>query len=101
MQEAARMPVKSRVRVLLAERNLERAKQGLPAISVRQIARETGLTHSALVALVNNQSVMVAYDTLDRLMRFFDLDSLDALLEYIPAQPPGGGEPDAQENPAR
>jgi DNA-binding Xre family transcriptional regulator len=82
------MSVKSRIKVLLAERNLERARAGDRAISVRQLAERTGITHSALVKLVNNQSQMVAFDTLDKLMRFFGTRNLDDLLEYTPDEPP-------------
>src|SRR5262245_7977997 len=83
------MSVKSRVKVLLAERNLERARAGERAISVRQLAESTGITHSALVKLVNNQSQMIAFDTIDKLMRFFGTEHLDDILEFTPDDPAG------------
>lgn len=83
MQEFT-MPIKSRVKVLLAEVNLERTRAGQKPISVRQIAEDTGITHSALVKLVNNKSGMVSFETLDKLMKFFNVNSLDAILEYTP-----------------
>lgn len=78
------MPVRTRIKVLLAEVNLERTRAGEKPISVRKLAEETGLTHSALVQLVNGKSKMVAFETLDKLMQFFGVTSLDRLLEYVP-----------------
>ena len=65
------MTIRSRIKILLAERNLERTKEGRETISVRRLSRETGITHSALVKLVNNQSERVDFETLDKLMKFF------------------------------
>jgi DNA-binding Xre family transcriptional regulator len=78
------MPIRSRVKVLLAERNLDRTRAGEDPISVRQISRETGITHSALVRLVNNQSERVDFETIDKLMRFFGTSDIRDILEYIP-----------------
>lgn len=78
------MTIRSRIKILLAERNLERTKEGLETISVRRLSRETGITHSALVKLVNNQSERVDFETLDKLMRFFCTSDIRDLLEYIP-----------------
>ena len=78
------MPIKARIKVLLAEVNLERARSGERPVSVRRLSEETGITHSALVQLANGKSKMVAFETLDKLMRFFKTERLDSLLEYIP-----------------
>ena len=78
------MPVRSRIKVLLAERNLDRVRAGEKPISVRQLAEETGITHSALVKLVNGKSAMISMVTLDRLMQFFGTHDLNELLEYVP-----------------
>lgn len=78
------MPVKSRIKVLLAERNLERARSGERPISVRGLSEATGITHSALVKLVNGKSSMVSFETLDKLMQFFGASDLDQILEYVP-----------------
>ena len=83
MQEMT-MPVKSRVKVLLAERNLERARAGEKLVSVRELAERTGITHSALVKLVNGRSGMISFETLDRLMQYFGTTDLNAILEYVP-----------------
>lgn len=78
------MPLKSRIKVLLAERNLDRARRGEKLISVRGLAEATGITHSALVKLVNNRSTRVDFETLDKLMQFFETTDLNDLLEYTP-----------------
>lgn len=83
MQEML-MPVKSRIKVLLAERNLERARAGEKPISVRGVAEATGITHSALVKLVNGKSGMISFETLDKLMQFFGTKDLNEILEYVP-----------------
>ncbi|KAB8144097.1 helix-turn-helix transcriptional regulator [Chloroflexia bacterium SDU3-3] len=80
------MPIRSRVKVLLAERNLDRTRSGEELISVRRLSRETGITHSALVKLVNNQSERVDFETLDKLMRFFETTDIRDILEYTPAE---------------
>lgn len=91
MQEVTSMPIRARIKVLLAEVNLQRTKDGQKPISVRQLAEETNITHSALVQLVNGKSKMVAFETLDKLMQFFGTDSLDRLLEYVPPSERGEG----------
>ncbi len=78
------MPIRSRVKVLLAERNLERVRAGEHPISVRAIAEATGITHSALVKLVNNRTTRIDYETISKLMEFFGTQDIDDVLEYIP-----------------
>jgi DNA-binding Xre family transcriptional regulator len=85
MQEMT-MPVKSRIKVLLAERNLDRARSGERPISVRGLAEATGITHSALVKLVNGKSGMISFETLDKLMQFFGTKDLNEILEYVPPE---------------
>jgi putative transcriptional regulator len=75
--------VRSRIKVLLAERNLERARNGDKPVSVRGLADRTGLTHSALVKLVNNQSRMISFETLNKLCKALDCTPGD-LLVYTP-----------------
>lgn len=75
--------VRSRIKVLLAERNLERARNGEKPVSVRGLADRTGLTHSALVKLVNNQSKMISFETLNRLCKELNCNPGD-LLAYTP-----------------
>ncbi len=78
------MPIRSRIKVLLAERNLDRARAGEKPISVRGVAEATGITHSALVKLVNGKSGMISFETMDKLMKFFGTTNLNDILEWVP-----------------
>ncbi len=81
------MPVRSRVKVLLYRRNLERVEAGEKPISVHGLALATGIAYSALRKLADNESTRVDFETLDKLMRYFDVTSLDEILEYKPEPP--------------
>lgn len=74
------MAVKSRIKVLLAERNLERTRAGEKPISVRGLAESTGLTHSALVKFVNNKSTMISFATLNVLCKELNCTPGDLLV---------------------
>jgi len=82
------MPVASHLRILLARLNVERAKQGLPAISLRRLAEESGASLSVLVALNTGQSRRIDYATVDRLLTYFSHTfsvSVNDLLVWEPA----------------
>jgi hypothetical protein len=82
------MPVASHLRILLARLNVERAKQGLPAISLRRLAEESGASLSVLVALNTGQSRRIDYATVDRLLTYFSHAfpvSVNDLLVWEPA----------------
>lgn len=66
------MPVSCRLRILLAQLNVERAKKRQPAISLRRLAQESGVSQSVLVALHTGRSQRVDYATLDRLLSYFN-----------------------------
>jgi putative transcriptional regulator len=85
--------VRSRVKVLLAERNLERARNGEKPVSVRGLADQTGLTHSALVKLVNNKSTMISFSTLNSLCQALNCQPGD-LLVYTPDETPPPSPPE-------
>lgn len=78
------MPVACHLRILLARLNVERAKQRLPALSLRRLAIESRVSLSILVALQTGQSHRVDYSTLDRLLtyfsRFFSVSMNDLLV---------------------
>jgi DNA-binding Xre family transcriptional regulator len=59
------VPIRCNVKVLLAQRNLERARTGERAVSVRQLAEATGIAESALLKLVNNKTTRIDYTTID------------------------------------
>lgn len=81
--------VRSRIKILLAERNLDRTRNGEKPVSVRGLAESTGLTHSALVKLVNNKSTMISFETLNKLCKELACQPGD-LLVYTPDEPTNG-----------
>ncbi len=78
------MPIKSNLKILLAEENLKRVRRGLPPVSVRELARATGITHSALVKLISGRSAMVSFETIDKLMEFFGTNDMNQILIRVP-----------------
>jgi putative transcriptional regulator len=76
------MTVRSRLKVLLWERNFVRVKAGLPALTIRQIAEETGLATSTLTGLTANRARRVDYDTLNALCKYLECKPGD-ILEYV------------------
>nr|HET6902846.1 helix-turn-helix transcriptional regulator [Ktedonobacteraceae bacterium] len=66
------MTISCHLRILLAKVNVERAKQGKPALSLRRLASETGISLSVLAALHTGRSQRLDYTTLDRLLNYFN-----------------------------
>jgi transcriptional regulator with XRE-family HTH domain len=65
------MPVSCDLRMLLARLNVERARRGQAALSLRRLAEDSGVSLSVLVALHTGRSGRVDYATLDRLLTYF------------------------------
>lgn len=65
------MPVSCHLRVLLARLNVELAQSGQPAISLRRLALESGVSQSVVVALHTGRSQRIDYATIDRLLAYF------------------------------
>jgi DNA-binding Xre family transcriptional regulator len=83
------MPVSCHLRILLARLNVERARNGEPAVSLRRLAVESGVALSVLVALNTGRSHRIDYATLDRLLTYFSRSlrvSMNDLLVWEPAQ---------------
>jgi DNA-binding Xre family transcriptional regulator len=83
------VPVSCHLRILLARLNLERAKNGQPAVSLRRLAQESGVSQSVLVALHTERSQRIDYATIDRLLSYFSRFlpvRVDDLLTWEPAQ---------------
>jgi transcriptional regulator with XRE-family HTH domain len=66
------MTISCRLRLLLAQVNVERARQGQAGISLRQLAHESGVSLSVLTALNMGRSHRIDYTTIDRLLGFFN-----------------------------
>ncbi len=77
------MTVRSRMKLLIAERNLQRIKQGLPEITQRDIAADSQLPLSTVNGLITGRAGRVDFRTLNRLCRYFNVQPGE-LLEYIP-----------------
>ncbi len=65
------MTITCHLRILLAKANVERAKQGKPTLSLRSLARESGVSLSVLASLHTGRSQRVDYTTIDRLLNYF------------------------------
>lgn len=81
------MTVSCRLRVLLAQLNLERARQGQAALSLRRLALESGISQSVLVSLHTGRSQRIDYATIDRLLAYFSRFlpvTIDDLLTWEP-----------------
>ena len=65
------MTITCHLRLLLAKANVERAKQGKPTLSLRTLAKESGVSLSVLASLHTGRSQRVDYTTIDRLLNYF------------------------------
>jgi hypothetical protein len=60
------------LRLLLARVNVERARQGEPALSLRRLAGESGVSLSVLAALNTGRNQRIDYNTIDHLLKYFN-----------------------------
>ena len=65
------MTLTCHLRVMLAKANVERAKQGKSTLSLRNLARESGVSLSVLASLHTGRSQRIDYTTIDRLLNYF------------------------------
>ena len=91
------MTIHCKLRVMLARVNVERAQQGLPVLSLRKLADESGVSLSVLTALNTGRSHRIDYHTIDQLLiyfsRYFSVTTSDLLVwEQAPATPTGIGQ---------
>lgn len=75
--------VRSKLKLLIQERNIERMRRGKKTLTTRQIADLAGIAHSTLTGLTANRMKGVQFDTLQALCRFFNCTPGD-ILEYRP-----------------
>ncbi|MEO8970557.1 MAG: helix-turn-helix transcriptional regulator [Ktedonobacteraceae bacterium] len=66
------MTINCMLRLLLAKVNVERARQGKSALSLRQLASESGVSLSVLSALNTGRSRRIDYHTIDQLLAYFN-----------------------------
>ncbi len=75
------MPIKNRIRVLLAQHNLERARRGEKLVSLRRLASDLGIAHAAFLKLVNGRSKRIDFETIEKLCAYFEVKIGD-VFEY-------------------
>jgi len=63
--------ISCKLRLLLARVNVERAKQGKSPLSLRNLAKESGVSLSVLTALNTGRSQRIDYATIDHLLTYF------------------------------
>lgn len=76
------MPVKSRLKLLMAERNVQRVGAGQEPWKIRELAEAADLSPSVVSGLTSNRAVQVRFDTLYKLCRVLDCTPGE-LLEYV------------------
>lgn len=72
--------VRSRLMELLVEHNLELARNGKRLVTLSDVARGTDISYSAIVALAQRRVGALSFDTMARLMDYFNVSSFDKLL---------------------
>lgn len=82
--QGAVMPIRSNLSVLLARENLKRAQAGERPLNWHLVAQAAGVTHSALLKLVRNESTRIDFETIDRLMEYFGTDDVNDVLVRVP-----------------
>lgn len=79
----AEFMVKSRLKILLSERNTERLKAGLEPLTIRDLAALANLSPSVVSGLTANRTERVDYATLSKLCKVLECGVGDILV-YTP-----------------
>jgi putative transcriptional regulator len=74
--------IRSRLKLLIYERNTARVREGRPLLTVRELAALTGLSTSVVSGLMTNRTERVDFKTLDKLCAVLDCGPGD-LLERV------------------
>jgi putative transcriptional regulator len=85
-----RQMVRSRLRVLIYERNAILVRNGEPPITVRDLAAKAELSPSVVSGLMTNRIARVDFTTLDKLCSALDCqpgDLLERVADPLPAEP--------------
>lgn len=98
-REVLILTISCKLRLILAKANVERATRGEPALSLRRLAYESGVSLSVLAALHTGKSQRIDYTTIDHLLAYFNryfrvttddlltwenVSEREAVLEYTP-----------------
>jgi DNA-binding Xre family transcriptional regulator len=71
LREENVVTISCKFRLLLARVNVERVRQEKPALSLRRLAEESGVSLSVLAALNTDRSQRIDYTTIDQLLTYF------------------------------
>jgi len=80
------MPIRCNLKIIIARENVRRIEHNQSSVSMRSLAKGTGLALSSLTLLAANKSQRIDYNTIDALCGYFNIDVGD-LLERVPAAP--------------
>lgn len=72
------------IRSFFEDLRRHKAYQERRNLPIRTISEETGLSQGAILRLKNGSFERVSLSTLERLCRYFGVESLSDLIEYIP-----------------
>jgi putative transcriptional regulator len=75
--------VRSRLKIVIHERNTERVRRGKQPLTIRRISELTGISTGAITGLSTNRVTRYDSITLQKLCRFFNCTPGD-ILEYLP-----------------
>lgn len=75
--------VRSRLKLLMNERNNERIRAGQPELTIRQLAIDAGVPPSVVSGLTSGRAQQVHFKTLNRLCKALGVNPGD-ILEYTP-----------------
>jgi len=78
--------VKSRLKLLMNERNNERIRAGQPELTIRQLAVDSGVPPSVVSGLTSGRAQQVHFRTLDKLCKALNCTPGD-ILEFAPDAP--------------
>lgn len=76
------MTVRSRLKLIIAERNLERIKQQQPELTLRQIAAGSGVPPSVISGLTTGRAGRIDFKTINKLCIYLQIQPGD-LLEFV------------------
>lgn len=79
------MAVRSRLKLVLAEHNTARIRDGLEPRTVRSLAEEIDLSPSVITGLTSGRAKRVDFETLNKLCRALNVKPGD-ILDYTPDQ---------------
>lgn len=78
--------IRPRVLELLAERNLERARECKPMLTLKEVAKATDISYTSLYLFAHNKSKTISLDAMAKLMEYFRITSFDQLFAFIPSR---------------